>query len=334
MEDNLFKPASEKQIAFLRKLGYEGDTEGMTSDECSNLISQLTNKQPQYNTYRPTEEQPQQEVKNQAVSKTVNSIIEKNISDKVLNKLNDLIENQGLVLPDGYNPANALKGAYLTFVKNNLLTAEQNSQAQALLDMCIQGLDPNKNQCYFIKYGNEVNMMRSYFGDKQACKSAHLITDIDANVIYEGDEVNVFYQDNNKMKVEHKTNWKNISNGVIVGAYSFAQLPDGTMVYDIMTMDRIKKSWAMSKNFGDKNKFQNVFSDDACKRTVIRHLAKNIFNAGSDNNVVVESYNRTTANEYDNSREYQDANIEEVNTKQQKAGNKKIDMDVVEDVNI
>ncbi len=41
MENN-FNPASEKQIAYLRKLGYEGDTDGLTSMECSNLIAQYS----------------------------------------------------------------------------------------------------------------------------------------------------------------------------------------------------------------------------------------------------------------------------------------------------
>ena len=37
-----YKPASEKQINYLKSLGYEGDVEGMTSEECSQLINQYS----------------------------------------------------------------------------------------------------------------------------------------------------------------------------------------------------------------------------------------------------------------------------------------------------
>ena len=43
MQDNN-KLASEKQINYLRNLGYQGNTEGMTSAECSALISELSGK--------------------------------------------------------------------------------------------------------------------------------------------------------------------------------------------------------------------------------------------------------------------------------------------------
>ena len=39
-----YKPASEKQINYLKSLGYEGETEGLTSSEVSNLISQYSGR--------------------------------------------------------------------------------------------------------------------------------------------------------------------------------------------------------------------------------------------------------------------------------------------------
>ena len=293
------KPASEKQIATLKKLNIQYE-EGITSVEASVLINEALNKEGAKETTTMQQEQKKHEVVSSNETKITNSTNEKNISDRVLNSLNSLINNQGLVLPDGYNPTNALKSAYLKLAEDNLLNTDQTALAQALLDMCIQGLNPQMNQCYFIPYGGKVNMMRSYFGDKTACIEAHVVKDIDANLIHEGDVVNVYYQENSKMKVEHKTSWENLSKPII-GAYSYATLPDGSIVYDIMTMDRIKKSWQMSKN-NTNNKLQTNYTDDACKRTVIRHLAKNLFNAGCKSSVIVESYNRTTADEYDNKR--------------------------------
>ena len=41
-----FKPASERQLDFLRSKGYQGNLEGLTSAEASELISQMTGKAP------------------------------------------------------------------------------------------------------------------------------------------------------------------------------------------------------------------------------------------------------------------------------------------------
>ena len=225
----------------------------------------------------------------------------KQITDTVLKAVDNMTKNNGLILPKGYNPTNALKSAYLKLVENDLLDTDKNALASALLNMCIQGLNPAKNQCYFIKYNNKVTLMRSYFGDRTSCLNSGLVKDIQAHVIYEGDKVDLNY-DEGYLKVNHQTSFENMDKP-IKGAYAVAVLPDGSRLYDIMTIDRIKKSWAMSKNFGEKNKFQNSFSDDACMRTVIRHLVKNIFNQSCEDNATIDSYCKTTADEYDNEKD-------------------------------
>ena len=329
--NNLFNPASEAQINYLKRLGYTGNTEGMTSSECSTLIQQLVKAQSEDATKTNTKKETPKPTTQMAASGTVNAIVEKNISDKVINQISNLVDNQGLVLPKNYNPTNALKSAYLKLAEANLLNTDQTALAEALLNMCIQGLNPAKNQCYFINYGGKVNMMRSYFGDRTVAINTGLVKDVQANIIYEGDEVNVFYE-NDYIRIDHKTNWENLSNP-IKGAYAFAILPDGSKRYDIMTIDRIKKSWSMSKN-QTNNKLQTQFNDDACKRTVIRHLVKMIFNETGDSEAVVESYNKTTADEYDNSKEYEHNNNKEViDIQVEKTGKKSLyeDSEVMED---
>ena len=337
MENNFFNAASEAQINYLKRLGYTGETEGLTSQECSQLIQELVKAQakaglnqsqePKATTqHQPT---PKATTPTIAPSNTAMAVVEKNISDKIVNQISNLTENQGLVLPANYNPTNALKSAYLKLSENNLLNTDQTALAEALLNMCIQGLNPAKNQCYFINYGGKVNMMRSYFGDRTVAINTGLVKDVQANLIYEGDKIDVYYE-NDYLKVNHETSWENLSKPII-GAYAYAVMPDGTKRYDVMTIDRIKKSWAMSKN-NSNNKLQNTFTDDACKRTVIRHLVKLIFNETADSQVVVESYNKTTENEYDNSREYKNSSVGEViNVQVDKTGTKNLYEDVVED---
>lgn len=255
---------------------------------------------------------------------------EKNITDKVLNQVSIMTKEQGLKLPSTYNVSNALKSAYLKLAETNLLNGDQISLAQALLNMVVQGLNPSKNQCYFINYGGKITLMRSYFGDRTACLNAGLVKDIQANVIYEGDEVNVDYIDG-YLKVEHKTKWENWNNKII-GAYAIAIMPDETRMYDLMSIERIKKSWAMSKNQSN-NKLQQQFTDDACKRTVIRHLVKNIFNQSIDNNPTINSYCESTDNEYDYSKPTPEENLNAIKEEQKNKSNKVINATINEVAN-
>ena len=341
-----FRPATQKQIEYLQKVGYDGNLVGLTVEEASQIIAgykeieareaaEKAQAQPNdifsgnpSSDYEPYTPQPKQEPKAQPVAASKNEVAVKNISDKVLNQITSLQEVQGLVLPKGYNPTNALKGAYLKLSENNLLNTDQTALAEALLNMVIQGLNPLKNQCYFINYGGKVNMMRSYFGDRTVAINTGLVKDIDANIIYEGDVVNVSYE-NSRLKVEHIAKWENYG-GNIVGAYAYAVMPDGTTRYDIMKLDRIKKSWQMSKN-NTNNKLQTNFTDDACKRTVIRHLVKMIFNETCDSQAVVESYNKTTQDEYVND-DYKQSGINAVSDEQKtKNGKRQADIDIKAD---
>ncbi|CAC6131684.1 recombinase%2C phage RecT family protein [Staphylococcus aureus] len=81
---------------------------------------------------------------------------EKNVSDNVLNKVR-VLESQGnLELPNDYSPSNAMKQAWLQISQDNkLMSCNDTSKANALLDMVTQGLNPAKNQCYFIPYGKK-----------------------------------------------------------------------------------------------------------------------------------------------------------------------------------
>ncbi len=175
------------------------------------------------------------------IKTTNNSVVKaNNITDAVLVRVNSLTESKQLVLPKNYAPQNALKSAYLNLKANNLLNTDQDALANALLNMVVQGLTPAKNQCYFINYGGKVNMMRSYHGDRAVAILAGIAKDIQAYVIYKGDEVNISYDaDTNFLVVDHKTNFENWDKPII-GAYAVAIMPDGTKRYDLILSIVIK----------------------------------------------------------------------------------------------
>ena len=96
---------------------------------------------------------------------------EKNITDNVLSKIQKFQANGQIYFPNNYSPENALKSAWLILqdVKDKdgnlaLKSCTRDSIANSLLNMVIQGLNPMKNQCYFIPYGQKLTLMRSYFG--------------------------------------------------------------------------------------------------------------------------------------------------------------------------
>ena len=86
-------------------------------------------------------------------------------------RIGELVDEGMLHLPPNYSAANALRAAWLilqeTVDKNKkpvLETCTRASIANSLLSMVVQGLDPNRNQAYFIAHGTALTLRRSYFG--------------------------------------------------------------------------------------------------------------------------------------------------------------------------
>ena len=102
----------------------------------------------------------------------------KTVVDLVADRVRVFQESGEINFPRGYSPENALKSAWLelqsiqTTDKKPVLTAcTQSSIANCLLSMVVQGLNPNKKQCYFIAYGDQLTLQRSYFGAMTVAKN-------------------------------------------------------------------------------------------------------------------------------------------------------------------
>lgn len=223
---------------------------------------------------------------------------ERNITDNVLNKIHRFQSNGQIYFPENYSPENALKSAWLKLQevkdKNGKLALEvctQASIANALLNMVIQGLNPMKNQCYFIPYGNQLTLMRSYFGSIAVAKQFGEIKDITAEVIYEGDKVETEIKRGKTIIISHSRSFENINKAKIIGAYA-------TILYNenhasdiieeslVMTMDQIRTSWKKSKlNPDGKESTHSQFTEDMAKRTVINKICKYYINTKDDSNL-------------------------------------------------
>ncbi|EEI18909.1 hypothetical protein G8J22_01300 [Lentilactobacillus hilgardii] len=229
------------------------------------------------------------------------AILQKDLTDQINTKL-DGLRKGGLATPKNYNPANALKSAFFALTNANggnlLEKGSKDSIANALVDMVVQGLTPAKDQVYFIPYGKQVTLQRSYFGTQAALKRLNSVQDIWAEVVHKDDEFEISAEDGRLIVSKFKPSFENLDKP-IVGTFAVVQKVDGEKIYTVMTKKQIDTSWSQARN----HNVQQKFPEEMAKRTVINRAAKNFLNTSDDSDLLVDSINRTTSNEYDNRKD-------------------------------
>lgn len=257
--------------------------------------------------------------------KIANAVSEKNISDKLLANFDKLAKEGQLTFPKGYQVGNEIKSAYFKIMStSNMAVCSAASIAQALSDMVVQGLSVTRNQVYLIPYSGQLQCQRSYFGDIALAKRTGLIVDVNARVIYEGDEYDIETDElGNECIKNHKTKLENHDNP-IKGAYAWAIGINGYKLFAIMTKKELDKNWELSKD--SSRKFQKSFPQEASKRTAIRRLMKMVFNTAVDlteeQMEAINLYNQGVEEEYvSNRNDYKFNNTETINAHvQEKTG--------------
>lgn len=218
----------------------------------------------------------------------------------VNNNIEDMKNNEGLSLPPDYSVGNALNSAYLILSDTSkgqplLDKCDQGSVIKALMNMAIQGLSPAKNQCYFIPYGNQLVMQRSYFGSISVVKRLSNVKDIQAQVVHKDDTFKIGGENGVLVVKEFEPSFENLDKPII-GAFAWIEDINGNRTYTVMTKKDIDTSWSHAKT----KKVQNEFPEEMAKRTAINRAAKFYINSSSDNDLFVQAVNETTSNEYEN----------------------------------
>lgn len=218
----------------------------------------------------------------------------------VNNNIEDMKNNEGLSLPPDYSVGNALNSAYLILSDTSkgqplLDKCDQGSVIKALMNMAIQGLSPAKNQCYFIPYGNQLVMQRSYFGSISVVKRLSNVKDIQAQVVHKDDTFKIGGENGVLVVKEFEPSFENLDKPII-GAFAWIEDINGNRTYTVMTKKDIDTSWSHAKT----KKVQNEFPEEMAKRTVINRAAKFYINSSSDNDLFVQAVNDTTSSEYEN----------------------------------
>lgn len=238
------------------------------------------------------------------------ALVKRDTVDVVAERVRAFQERGELHFPANYSPDNAMKSAWLALQevkdmnkKPALEVCTKNSIANSLLDMVVQGLNPAKNQCYFIVYGNQLVCQRSYLGTMAVAKQVDAaIEDIFAEVVYEGDTFKYSIERGKKVVTKHEQSLENVDKKKIVAAYCVVIDKNGeTKRTDIMTMDEILQAWKQSKMnpVDDKGNVKagsthGKFTADMAKKTVINRTCKPIINSSDDSGLLMTSYKRTS----------------------------------------
>lgn len=251
----------------------------------------------------------------------IKKIEEKQITDIVFNKVVDLQSKGAIDFPNNYSVGNALKSAYLilqeakTREKKPVLQAcTQESVANALLDMVVQGLNPTKQQCYFIPYGNQLTLSRSYLGTIALTKRLKGVKDVVAYPVYKNDKLDIGFDiltgktkiNEFKPALDHKAQDLIGALGIVVGENEILYL-------EYMNMEQIRNAWNQGTMKGNSPAHKN-FPDQMAIKTVINRVCKKYVNAADDSDKIADLISKT-AEEVDNELEVEmieNANVKEL----------------------
>ncbi|TDM15716.1 recombinase RecT [Macrococcus bovicus] len=260
-----------------------------------------------------------------------NQILVKNqkMGNDVLARVKSLESQGDLKFPANYSPENAMKSAMLTLqdlkgskkdgYKPALEFANPNSVANALMDMVVQGLNPAKNQGYFIMYGDKVQFQRSYLGTMSVTKRVTGCEEINAEVIFEGDDVKYKTKNGKIVDLGHSQSFGNRDTKKILGAYCTVVFKDESKNYtEIMTIQEIEEAWKQSQMVYE-GKFREDgthrrFPQEMAKKTVINRACKKLLNSSDDSSLLQQEIYKSDGRQR---KEIFDAEIEEVANKEE-----------------
>ncbi|EPS56402.1 TPA: recombinase RecT [Clostridium botulinum] len=221
--------------------------------------------------------------------------------NQVAAKISELKKNNEIVFPKNYSVANAVNSAWLMLQdvqdkskKPALEVCTKNSIIGSLYDMCLQGLTPAKKQCYFVVYGNQLQLMRSYMGTVAVTKRLKGIKDIKAYCIYEGDEFEQKYDvDTATLKItKFNPEFENIDISKIKGAFAVVLGDNGPIHTEVMNINQIRNAWNQGYAKGGSGAHKN-FTDEMAKKTVINRACKMFANTSDDSDLLIEAFNNT-----------------------------------------
>jgi recombination protein RecT len=263
------------------------------------------------------------------------ALVKEDALNVVTNKINDLQKQQKIVLPQNYSPENAMNSAWLMLqdIKNKdgklaLDCCTKNSIIESLYNMVLQGLSPAKKQCYFVVYGDKLQLSRSYMGTVAVTKRLKGIKDIKAFCIYEGDEFEQEYTlETATLKItKFNPRFENIDIEKIKGAFAVVMGEDGPIHTEVMNIKQIRNAWNQGYAKGNSGAHKN-FTDEMAKKSVINRACKMYANTSDDSDLLIEAINNSDEKDFDGNEVVKNAEYEVKSEIKEKGNSKVIDIE-------
>lgn len=225
---------------------------------------------------------------------------EKTIVDSVQKRIAEMQNSGSIELPNNYSVGNALKSAYLilqetqTSGKKPVLQAcTQESIANSLLDMATQGLNPSKDQCYFIAYGNKLTMSRGYLGTIALTKRIKGVKDVKGYAVYKDDKFELGFDIlTGKQKILEFCPGLNRDPKNLIGAFALILGDNEILHTEYMDINQIHKAWEQGSMKGNSGAHKN-FPDQMAIRTVINRACKYYVSTSDDSDKIAEFMNKS-----------------------------------------
>lgn len=225
---------------------------------------------------------------------------EKTIVDSVQNRIAEMQNKGSIELPNNYSVGNALKSAYLilqetqTSGKKPVLQAcTQESIANSLLDMATQGLNPSKDQCYFIAYGNKLTMERGYLGTIALTKRIKGVKDVKGYAVYKDDKFELGFDIlTGKQKILEFCPGLNRDSKNLIGAFALILGDNEILHTEYMDINQIHKAWEQGSMKGNSGAHKN-FPDQMAIKTVINRACKYYVSTSDDSDKIADFMNKT-----------------------------------------
>lgn len=220
---------------------------------------------------------------------------EKTIVDSVQKRIAEMQNTGSIELPNNYSVGNALKSAYLilqetqTSGKKPVLQAcTQESIANSLLDMATQGLNPSKEQCYFIAYGNKLTMSRSYLGTIALTKRIKGVKDVKGYAVYKDDKFELGFDIlTGKQKILEFCPGLNRDPENLVGAFALILGDNEILHTEYMDINQIHNAWNQGSMKGNSGAHKN-FPDQMAIKTVINRACKYYVSTSDDSDKIAD----------------------------------------------
>lgn len=215
---------------------------------------------------------------------------EQDVSALVLKKIQSYTGTGEIQMPPNYSPENALKGAWIILQEQKgrdgklvVETCTNQSIAQALFKMCMEGLSAIKGQGYFIPYGDQLTWVRDYNGSRALAKRVAGVEDVPANVVFEGDDFQYGVDPDTGYQylIKHIPSPDNRDMSKIKGAYAIVIYSNGKKNLEYMTMEEIRQAWNQGATKGQSPAHKN-FPQEMAKKTVINRACKSPINSSDD----------------------------------------------------